>query len=243
MLEQTFAPLNPKVILGVVAHPDDLEFSVAGAVAKYVSKGAKAYYYILTNANKGSADRNMTSEELGKIRQNEQREAAKILGVSDVFFGNYEDGMLEVTSQLKCDIVRIIRQVKPDVVVTLDPTMVYSASLGIINHTDHRAAGEAALDAVYPLARDHLSFPELCTAEKLEPHKVSTVLMSNFEKQNYYEDITDYMETKIQALCMHASQFTDPKAVAQMVRKRAEQAGVHVGSKYAESFIRLDLSF
>lgn len=241
MSEQTFPPLKPKIILGVVAHPDDLEFGMAGTVAKFVAEGAKGYYFILTNANKGTDDRSLTSDQLRDTRRTEQREAGKILGLTDVFFGDYEDGGLEITQDLKRDIVRIIRQVKPDVVLTMDPTMVYSEKYGFINHPDHRAAAQATLDAVYPLARDHLTFPELLNGEHLEPHKVKTVLMSNFDRQNFHVDITDFVETKVRALGAHASQLPDPESAFKMVRSRAELEGAKVGARYAESFIRLDL--
>ena len=241
MTKQTFAPLHPKIILGIVAHPDDLEFGMAGMVAKYVAEGAKAYYYILTNANKGTHDRSLSPEALRDLRREEQRAAAKILGVSDVFFSDYEDGTLEVTMEVKCDIVRKIRQVKPDVVLTMDPTMVYNAERGFINHPDHRAAGQATLDAVYPLARDYLSFPELCRDEGLEPHEVATVLMVNFANQNFYVDITAQMDTKLQALAAHASQIPSTDKTFAMVRTWAEQTGTHVGAKYAEGFVRIDI--
>lgn len=240
MPETAFASLRPKVILGVAAHPDDLEFGVAGSVAKFIAEGAEAYYYILTTADKGSADRSLTSDQVRDIRRTEQQEAARILGVKEVFFADYEDGLLEVTPQLKCDIVRIIRQVRPDVVFMIDPTEVYSTTLGIVNHTDHRAAGQATLDAVYPLARDHLSFPELCESEKLEPHKVKTLLMTNSEKQNYYVDITNQFDTKLKALGAHQSQVGE--AAFTHVRRIAVEAGRHVGTHYAEGFVRLDFS-
>jgi len=243
MTEKAFPPLHPKVILGVVAHPDDLEFGMAGTVAKFVAEGAKGYYYILTNANKGSSDRSMTPDRLRDTRRAEQREAGKVLGLADVFFGDYEDGGLEVTLGVKRDIVRVIRQVKPDVVLTMDPTMVYSAELGMINHPDHRAAGQATLDAVYPLARDHMTFPELLQDEGLEPHKVTTVLMNSFDEANFYVDITAHMDTKLQALAAHASQLPDPDGAFERLKEWAAAAGGKVGARYAEGFTRIDLSF
>lgn len=236
-----FQPLHPKIVLGVVAHPDDLEFGVAGTIAKYVQQGATAYYYILTNGNKGSNDPGMTPSQLCDVRRNEQRAAADILGVADVFFGDYEDGMLECSQAVKRDIVRKIRELQPDIVVTFDPTIVYSANLGIINHTDHRAAGQATLDAVYPLARDRLSFPELA-AEGLRPHKVATVLMINFDEHNYCEDITDTFVLKMQALAAHASQVPDFDKTRAMLTAIAQECGSKTNSQYAEGFVRLDIS-
>lgn len=240
-MANSFPPLQPKVILGVVAHPDDLEFGMAGTVAKYIAEGAKGYYFILTNANKGSADRAVVPDELRDVRRNEQREAGKVLGLSDVFFGDYDDGCLECNLGVKRDIVRIIRQVRPDVVLTMDPTFVYDVERGFINHPDHRAAGQAALDAVYPLARDHLSFPELLQ-EGLEPHKVKTVLMANFGKENYFVDISAHIDTKLAALGAHASQLPDRDASFEMVKSWATRLGSKVGATYAEGFVRLDLA-
>ncbi len=189
MAKSNLNPLKPKSVLCVAAHPDDLEFGVAGSVAKWTSQGANVYYLILTNGNKGSDDRSLTSDQLRDTRRKEQRAAAKILGVKEVYFCNYEDGLLEPTASVKRDVVRIIRKTKPDTLYCMDPTMVYALNGFGINHSDHRAVGQAALDAVYPLARDYLSFPELAKDEKLEPHKVATVLMANFDKQNFHINI------------------------------------------------------
>lgn len=236
-----FSPLQPKVVLGVAAHPDDLEFSAAGTMAKFIAEGAQGYYLILTNANKGTEDRSLQPDQLRDMRREEQRNAGKILGLTDVFFGDYDDGCLECSLDVKRDIARVIRQVKPDVVITMDPTMVYDADRGMVNHTDHRAAGQATLDAVYPLARDHLSFPELLQAG-LEPHKAKTILMSNFGQSNFYVDISQHMDTKLQALRAHASQLGDPDATCEMVKQWAASNSAKVGATYAEGFVRLDLS-
>jgi LmbE family N-acetylglucosaminyl deacetylase len=144
---------------------------------------------------------------------------------------------------VKRDITRIIRKIKPDVVVTMDPSMLYDAERGFINHPDHRAAGQAALDAVYPLARDHMSFPELYQNERLQPHNVATVLLTNFDKQNFFMDITGCMDTKIAALAAHASQVPDLAATEEWIKQMAEKSGQLSGEsyKYAEGFIRVDI--
>jgi LmbE family N-acetylglucosaminyl deacetylase len=240
MTTQTFPVLKPKVVLGVAAHPDDLEFTAAGTMAKYITEGAKGYYFILTNANKGTEDRTVEPDQLRDTRRAEQRRAGEILGLTDVFFGDYDDGCLECCRDVKRDIARIIRTVRPDVVITMDPSLLYSAEYGYVNHPDHRATGQATLDAVYPLARDHLSFPELL-AEGLEPHKTSTVLLVNFERQNYHVDISSHLETKLQALGAHASQLSDPSAACDMVRGWAERVGAQAGVRYAEGFVRIDV--
>src|SRR4051812_9000820 len=125
MAVQTFPPLRPNVVLGVAAHPDDLEFTAAGTMAKFVADGAKGYYFILTNANKGTHNRAMDPKRLAEIRREEQRTAGKVLGLADVFFGDYADGCVECNLDVKRDIARIIRTVRPDVVITMDPSVLY----------------------------------------------------------------------------------------------------------------------
>lgn len=243
MEPQHFGPLHPKTVLAVVAHPDDIEVGMGGTLARYIAAGAAVYYLVLTNGNKGSEDRSLSPDQLRDMRREEQRSAAQILGVREVSFCDYGDGELMCSLGVKRDIVRTIRRVKPDLVFTLDPTVVYAAEIGVINHPDHRAAGQATLDAVFPLARDHLAFPELLSDEQLEPHKVSTVLMMNFERQNFYEDITDHIDKKIEALHAHRSQFGDPEVVGDFLRNQAEKMGSHIGAKYAEGFMRVDLRY
>lgn len=239
-MKPTFGALQPKVILGVAAHPDDLDFGMAGSIATWVKQGAQAYYLILTNGNKGSDNRTISPEMLRDTRRDEQRKAAEILGVSEVFFCDYEDGDLTCCTDSKRDIAKIIRQVKPDVVMTMDPTMVYNTEMGFINHPDHRAAGQATLDAVYPHARDHLAFPELME-RGLEPHEVNTVLLFNFEKHNFCVDISNEMETKLQALSAHESQFKNKQATLDMVRNHNQKIGTECGTQYAEAFVRIDI--
>lgn len=231
---------NTKIVLGIGAHPDDLDFMASGSMAKLTADGADVYYLILTNGSKGTANMAVTPKELTAIRQREQRRACKILGIKEVFFLEYEDGALEVTMPLKRDIVKYIRKLKPDTVFAMDPSMLYDVEHTFTNHPDHRAGGQAVMDAVYPLARDHLSFPEQCAAG-LEPHEVKTLLLTNFAKQNYYVDITDTFDIKLEALAAHASQVADLQAAHQWVRSFAEEAGQLAGVRYAEGFMRLDV--
>jgi LmbE family N-acetylglucosaminyl deacetylase len=231
----------PKIVLGVAAHPDDLDFAASGSIAAWTAQGAKAYYLILTNGNKGSADLSAAPEALTALRREEQREAARVLGVSDVFFCDYDDGCLTVSMDVKRDIARVIRQVRPDTVITMDPGMLYDADAGFINHPDHRAAGQAALDAIYPLARDHLSFPELYNDEGLQPHNVETVLLTNFMKQNFYVTISDSIDKKMAALAAHASQMSDIAGTQKRMREMAELTGGKAGVQYAEGFLRIDV--
>jgi LmbE family N-acetylglucosaminyl deacetylase len=233
---------KPECVLAVGAHADDIDFGASGSVAAWAKQGARVEYLVITDGSKGSSDRNMTNDKLVATRQTEQRSAAETLGAKEVHFLDYEDGALEVTQELKKDIVRIIRQVRPDTVVVMDPTMVYSAQYGFINHSDHRAAGQATLDAVYPLARDHLAFPELYDQARLEPHKVAHVLLMNFEKQNCFVDITETFDIKLAGLSKHVSQLPDPDAAFAMLRSRAETTGQQAGCQLAESFVRIDVT-
>lgn len=241
MHSDTLAPYEPQVVLAVGAHPDDIDFGASGSLARWAKAGARVEYLVITDGSKGSADRTLTTTELIKLRQQEQRAAAKTLGARKVNFLGYEDGALEVTQSLKKDIVRIIRQLRPDTVIVMDPTMVYSEQFGFINHPDHRAAGQATVDAVFPLARDHLSFPDLLSKEHLEPHKVAHMLLLNFDKQNCLVDITDTFDLKIKALLQHASQIPFPDQVDAMLRERATRAGEPAGLGLAEAFLRLDM--
>ncbi len=232
--------LDANIILGVGAHADDLDFSAAGTIAQLASEGAEIYYLILTDGSKGSADPDVTTETLVSTRQKEQLDAAKLLGVREVFFLDYEDGALEVTQDLKKDIVRHIRQIKPDVVFCFDPTMVYDVAQNLINHPDHRACGQAVLDAAYPLARDRLSFPELYV-DGLEPHKVKTLMLTNFEKQNYFVDISQTFERKMEAIAAHTSQVSEMARVRLRFTTSAAELGKQIGCTYAEAFVRIDI--
>jgi len=240
MAETTLKPLRPRVVLGVAAHPDDLDFAAGGTFAKFVKDGAAVYYLILTDGGKGTHDRSVPTGELIRTRQNEQRKAAEALGATDVRFLAYRDGELENSKELKKDICKVIRELKPDVVVTLDPSMLYSANRGFINHPDHRAAGQATLDAVFPLARDYLSFPEL-DEQGFRPHEVATVLLSNFDRNEYYVDISETIEQKMAAIAAHESQLSGMATTQAELKKRAHELGEYRGYEYAECFVRIDV--
>ena len=232
--------LNPKVVLGVAAHPDDLDFGASGTMAGFAKNGADVHYLIVTDGSKGSSDMKLSSTELIKIREEEQRNAVKEVGGKSVTFLGYPDGELEITMALKKDIVKVIRRLKPDVVITMDPSMLYSAERGFINHPDHRAAAQATLDSVFPLARDHMVFPELFANGYL-PHKTATVLLTNFNTNDFVVDITDTFPNKIAALKAHASQVADIEEVKGWMSEIAGKIGKSSGYKYAEGFIRIDL--
>lgn len=226
------------VILGIGAHPDDLDFGAAGTFAKWAREGHECFYLICTDGRKGSDDPKITEEKLIKLRRQEQEKVVKILGLKKAFFLNYKDTELEPNLKLKKDLVKFIRKLKPDIVVTLDPGYIYSRVRGNINHTDHRACGIAALDAVYPLSRDRLTFKEL-EKQGLKPHKVSSVYLTTFEMPNHIEDISDSFDLKIKALEAHKSQIKNK--TLKMVKERALRLGAKKGFKYGEGFIKLSL--
>jgi len=155
-------------VMVVTAHPDDPEFLAGGTVARLVKEGREVTYVIVTNGNKGSSDRAITSQRLVPIRQEEQRRAAHVLGVERMEFLGYEDGELEDTRDLRRDVTRQIRLWRPDLIISQSPKRTYSNFPGW--HRDHRITGSVVLDCVYPLARDHLAFPELLP--EYEPHQV-----------------------------------------------------------------------
>ena len=219
-------------VLVVAAHPDDPEFLAGGTIGRLVKGGRDVAYVIVTNGDKGSGDRNVTSEQLVPVRQDEQRRAAQVLGVARVEFLGYEDGDLEDTRDLRRDITREIRRWRPDLIITLSPRRAYDHFA--FWHRDHRITGRVLLDCVYPLARDHLAFPELLP--EYEPHKVREVYLIQWEQPRVIIDITDTMELKLEAIRCHASQVADFKAFETRMRDRAVTLGKDKGYPYAEGF-------
>ncbi len=230
-----------KKVMVVLAHPDDPEFMCGGTVARWAAEGKEIIYVLATRGDKGSDDPTMTPERLAQIREQEQRAAAAVLGVREVIFMGYPDGELVPDLRLRRDITRLIRQVRPDIVITADPTTRYFGS-NYINHPDHRAIGEATLDAVYPAARDRFNFIELWRDEGLEPHKVREVYVGNTYEADVQVDITDYIDKKIAALLEHKSQIKDPAGLAERIRQRASASNDGAGPPYVERFRRFVLS-
>lgn len=228
--------MTPERAMVIVAHTDDAEFMAAGTVALWAREGTEVTYVIVTNGDKGSDDPGITPGQLAAIRQDEQRQAAAGLGVKEVLFLGYEDSMLQPTLELRRDLARVIRAYRPHTVVTFDPTTRFITE-NYPNHPDHRAAGDAAVDAVFPAARDRLTFPELLAAG-LEPHKVRELWLGASGSPNHWVDIEPVLEKKIAALRKHESQlnkFPLEEFVPRMAQAQAE------GSPYsfAESFRRL----
>ena len=207
-------------VMGVFAHPDDPEFFAGATFAKWAMDGAEITFVIATSGDKGSADPAMTHERLAEIREREERDAAAVLGVNEVVFLRYKDGELYPTLELRRDITRMIRMKKPDVVVTLDPTVFWRRGGGI-NHPDHRAIGAATLEAIFPTARDRLNFIEHERDEGLETHKVTTVYIAGSAEPNVTVDVTDAVETQIASLRAHKSQISDMDKMAARIRERS----------------------
>lgn len=195
----------PQSAMVVVAHPDDAEFMVAGTVSKWAREGAEITYVIVTRGDKGSDDPMMTPERLTEVREAEQRAAGAVLGVRNFEFMGYPDGYLQPTLELRRDIARLIRKHRPEVVMCFDPTNRFFGDF-YVNHPDHRASGDACVDAVFPTARDRLTFPELLL-NGYEPHKVSQLWLGHPAEPNVWVDITETMERKRAALGAHPSQF------------------------------------
>jgi LmbE family N-acetylglucosaminyl deacetylase len=226
-------------ILVVMAHPDDPEFSCGGTLAKWAREGSEIRYVLLTCGDKGSDSPDVTSEMLCADRQTEQRAAAATLGVKDVQFLNYHDGELVNSSEVRHDIVREIRRFKPDVVVTADPTTYFRMNV-YINHADHRAAGAATLDAVFPAAGNRMYFVELLR-EGFEPHAVKQVWLTGSNEPNMWVDVTGTFALKIAALKEHKSQIKDPATLEQRMRERLLRKDVD-RELYSESFRVLKLA-
>lgn len=219
-------------VMVVTAHPDDSEFGAGGTVAKLVQEGKQVVYCIVTSGNKGSSDRSMTPERLARIREEEQRNAARVLGVETVEFLGFPDCEVENTRESRMAVTAAIRRHRPDRLIIQNPHR--TKNLGA-SHRDHRTVAGIALDCVYPLARDHMAFPELL-AQGLEPHKIREVYLMWWENPEMVVDISETIDLKIKALSCHASQFKDFAAVEARVRERAAHVGKPKGYAYAETF-------
>lgn len=206
-VEQDTTDTPPRKVMAIMSHPDDIEFTAAGTIAKWASEGQEIIFVLGTSGDKGSDDPNFSSETLMATREDEQRAAAAILGVKTVEFMRMRDAELVADLETRKKITRIIRQHRPDAVICQDPTVRFEGNY--IQHPDHIAMGEAVLAAIFPSARDRLTFPELL-AEGLEPHKVSEVyLNSGADGVDHFVDITAFMDTKIASLKAHHSQLGD----------------------------------
>lgn len=227
-------------ILVMLAHPDDPEFFCGATIARWTSAGHKVVYWLLTCGDKGSSDFDMDPGELCGDRREEQRAAAAVLGVQEVHFLSYPDGYLFPDIAMRKNVTRIIRQEKPDILVTCDPKTLYFGDNGL-NHPDHRAAGQVVLDAAFPAAGNPLFFPELITQEGLQPWTPREIWISLTLEPNVRLDVTDYWETKLSALLEHRSQIGDRAAFDERMRKRLTADSTPEKPRYEEVFRRLML--
>ena len=218
-------------VLVVTAHPDDVDFGSAGTVAAFTTAGLEVTYCIVTNGDAGGSDRALPRSEMAALRQDEQRAAASVVGVSDVRFLGHPDGRVQATLDLRRDISRVIRQVRPERVITQSPERNWDFIYA--SHPDHLAAGEAAVCAVYPDARNPFAHPELLEGEGLEPWTVPELWImgpgAGEASSRMAVETTATVDRKVAALMCHKSQMTDPDAIAQRVRAASLAMGATAG--------------
>ncbi len=226
-----------KRALAIVAHPDDVDFGMAGTVATLTSQGVEVTYCLVTSGDAGGDELIMPREERAKLREDEQRVAAACVGVTELVFLGYADGMVEPTLALRRDLARVIRKVRPDVVLTQSPERNYDRIFA--SHPDHMATGEATLRAVYPDARNPHAFPALLNDEGLKPHTVTRVWIGGTSAPTMVVDTTASIDKKLEALKSHKSQVGDGARLDAMLREWggmiAKNAGLPKG-RLAEAF-------
>ena len=226
-----------KRVLVINAHPDDSDFGASGTIAQWVKKGIQVSYVFCTNGDQGGEESGIAKEDMPEVRQREQREAGAVIGVTDITFLNYVDGHLESTIALRKDIVRQIRRVQPDRMLCQSPERNWER-IGA-SHPDHLAAGEAAIQAVYPDARNPFAFTDLLNDEGLQPWRVKEIWVSAFANPDHFVDITDSFDLKIKALQAHASQTAHNENLETMVREWGERNAAAAGfaqGRIAEAF-------
>ena len=236
MTEQTDRWETPQEILVILAHPDDPEFFCGGTLAQWARRGHEITYVLLTCGDKGfnlATQLDMTPEKLCTIRFEEQQNAAKVIGVKAVRFLDNADGYLTPDLNLRRQVVRVIRQYKPDVLVTCDPQTLF-ATYGI-NHPDHRAAGQVVIDAVFPAAGNPIFFPELIE-EGHAPHMPKEVWCSLTNQANTSIDVTDTWGIKLKAILEHKSQVQDVEKLIERLRSRYTEDSTIENPRYEEKF-------
>lgn len=222
---------GPLTAMVIVAHPDDAEFMCAGTVARWCDQGWTVYYVLATSGDKGTHDSALSGQELAAIREQEQREACRVLGVKDVIFFGYPDGFLQPDVELRGEVVRLLRRYRPDVVLTWD------GFRGSFNHADHRAIGIAVRDAIYPAVRDHLYYPEHAE-DGLEAHQVNELLLAGTDDPDYHVDIGAYAEKKLEAVLCHRSQL-GARSREEIERTWRERMRSARNGRFTESFKRV----
>lgn len=233
---------SPTSVLVILAHPDDPEFFCGGTLALWAAQGADVRYCLLTRGERGGGTTDLPPDELARVREAEQRAAAGILGVREVTFLDQPDGYLVADLALRKQVVRAVRRVRPQAVVTCDPSNLYPSDR-YLNHPDHRAAGQAVVDAIFPAAGSERFFPELWTEERLAPHKVRWVYLALTQAPNVEIDVTATLDRKIAALREHRSQMEDPAQLEGRIRERSLDPGSPPEApRFIERFRLIDLS-
>lgn len=223
-------------VLVVTPHPDDAEGGAGGTIARWTKQGRQVVLVVCTSGDKGTSDPNVKPADLARIREEEQRQAAAVLGIAEVVFLRFPDQGLEDCSEFREKLVRQIRTYRPTTVVTIDPHRRY------LRHRDHAMCGRVTLDAIFPYARDPLSYPEHLQ-EGLQPHKVQEVYLWGAEEPDTFLDITDTFTMKMEALYCHASQMKRPLAERDADwRAYYAEIGKRVGVELAEPFKRLEIN-
>ena len=229
-----------KKILVILAHPDDPEFFCGGTIAKWVCDGHEVEYCLLTRGEKGINDLFNDSKNIILIREKEQLAAGGILGVKHIKYLDYEDGYLAPSMEARRDVVRAIREAKPNIVVCCDPTNYYLNDR-YINHPDHRAAGQIVIDAVFPASQNELYFPQLID-ENILPHKVEEVWISLPRESNIIIDVSDTWNMKVAALEKHVSQIGEIKEFHDRMARRVAYTDGNGVPHYEEKFNRIVFS-
>ena len=230
MMKNFYVPASALVVM---AHPDDMEFSCAGTMARWAQAGSRVIYVLCTSGEVGISDPDMTKEKAAELREAEQCEAAKITGVQDVVFLKEPDGMLQPTLELRKKLVREIRRFCPEVVMCGDPTVIFAGET-YINHPDHRAAATAALDATFPAAGQPNLFQEL-EEEGLKAHKPRKVYVTGWNQSDLYVNIEETIDIKVAALRAHKSQMRDWDPEPR-IKEWASERAKGKEMEYAESF-------
>ncbi|HEX9044975.1 MAG TPA: PIG-L deacetylase family protein [Candidatus Limnocylindrales bacterium] len=225
---------RPERFMVIVAHPDDADFGPAATAARWIDEGSSGWLVCCTSGDAGGEDPDIDPLELARVREVEQRAAAEIVGYAGVTFLHQPDGALANDLALREQLVREIRTFRPDAVLCQDPETLFYPGGGV-NHTDHRAAGLAAVDAVYPAARNPMAFPHLARSG-LALHKVRRLYLFWSEKADVHVDVGSTIERKVEALRAHASQIHDLDGLADRIHTWAAEEGAKVGAAAAESF-------
>jgi len=230
---------NPQRILVMLAHPDDPEFFCGGTIAKWTLRGHHVTYCLITKGEKGINDNfsPKDSDEIISVRESEQKKAATVLGVREIGYLDQPDGFLIPSLKLRRQVVKIIRESKPDIIVGCDPSNYYSSN-NYINHPDHRAAGQIVIESIFPAAQNALFFPDLLS-QGLKPHKIAELWLSIPNHENISIDISDTWKLKLRALHEHKSQIGDEKKFDEKMLSRRLEGSTEERPRFVEKFYRI----